>query len=299
MTYLKLISKKPFLKWILIVPLLLLVFGNFAFATDIRIVSWNVRDIFSLSDVASRADDLRTVVVELAPDILLIQEVTSAEIVRAIRDSAGLDDYYFACSDFVQSDSETRNAFEVAIISRFPFDQVIEYDPSPDNNEWEEDPEEMAIEAQKKIGISEVGTSRGFLWANISDLKLTVFVVHLKSSLGRKGMADKSNAEKRELVAAAVATGVLEDLTLFSGYAHLVAGDFNVGHSDTEKNGKNLKIDCYDDCGSTDLYDETHALLSEGIVGGLIMKNLVSGITTSTYPSYPGSPIDNIYVTGP
>lgn len=57
-------------------------------------------------------------------------------------------------------------------------------------------------------------------------------------------MADRNNGEKRKLAAATAVTGVLEDLILFSGYAHNVAGDFNVGNSDTEINCRNLNIEC-------------------------------------------------------
>lgn len=94
------------------------------------------------------------------------------------------------------------------------------------------------------------------------------------------------------------AMSVLEDSMLFPGYAYLVAGDFNVGHSDKEKNGKSLKKDCYKDCGRKDRYDETHALLRSGLVHGLKMNNLAKGIPDATYPGFPGSPIDNIYVYG-
>jgi len=266
---------------------------------DIIIATWNVKDALSVQNVKARKNDFKKFAQEVSPDVLLIQEVTSEEIVIEIRDAMGIKDYYLACSDFVQSDGANRNAFEVAIVSRYPFGQIVEYDPTPDNKESEEDPDEVTLEPLKKLGIKESQTSRGFLWASIPELKLTVVVVHLKSSLGAVGFSDSKNAEKREFVVAGVAASVLEDFELFPDYTCVVGGDFNVGHSDKAKNGKNLKIDCYEDCGNTDLYDDTHALLKEGLVGGVRMRNLVSGITGSTYPSFPGSPIDNIYVAGP
>ncbi len=91
---------------------------------------------------------------------------------------------------------------------------------------------------------------------------------------------------------------MVEDIGLFPGYSFIVAGDFNVGHSDAGKNGTDLTADCCYNCTGKDRYDETHALLSSGLVSGLKMKNLTLPITTSTFPSYPGSPIDNIYVEG-
>ena len=97
---------------------------------------------------------------------------------------------------------------------------------------------------------------------------------------------------------AAVAESVLLDSMYYPDYSYLVLGDFNVGHSDSKKNGTKLNKDCYSNCGSKDLYDETHAILIEGIIGNLRMKNLTMAIPDSTYPTYAGSPIDNIYVSG-
>ena len=56
--------------------------------------------------------------------------------------------------------------------------------------------------------------------------------------------------------------------------------------------------DSYSTTGNAGKYDETHALLSGGLVGGLKMKNITLGITDSTFPRYPGSPIDNMYIAG-
>lgn len=266
----------------------------------IRIVTWNVRDILKEADLAGRDLHIKAIASDLKPDILCLQEITSLTIAERIRDAMGslYQGYHVACSDFVQSDAANRSAFEVAIISKFPFTQVIEFDPSPDNNEAEDDPEELPVTPLLKIGIQGIGTSRGYLWAHIEQAKLTVAVVHLKSSRGSVGFSDRKNAKKRELVAGALAAGVVEDKGLFPGYSFLVAGDFNVGHSDAAKNGVELAADCYNNCDNRDRYDETHALLGAGLVSGLKMKNLTLSITTSTYPTYPGSPIDNIYVDG-
>ena len=275
-----------------------LAFATTALAKEVKIVTWNVREMFSLGDVEARKGDLKSFGKEVNPDIVLLQEITSCKIVKKIAKQMGLKNAHIACSDFSQNDNNRHASFEVAIISRFPINQVIEYDPSPDNRVDENDPPELKLEAVSKIGIKPSGTSRGYLWAEIEELELTVAVVHLKSSLGKVGLEDASNAEKREFVIATVAAGVLEDADFFSGYSYLVAGDFNVGHSDSSKNGRSLKKDCFEACGHRDRYDETHALLGKGLVGGLKMENLVAGISTSTFPSFPGSPIDNIYVSG-
>lgn len=38
--------------------------------------------------------------------------------------------------------------------------------------------------------------------------------------------------------------------------------------------------------------------IGAGLVAGLKMKNLTQSITDSTFPVFPGSPIDNFYVDG-
>lgn len=268
---------------------------------EITIVTWNARELFSIEHVDRRADDLRAFARDIQPDLLLLQEVISLDVVKRVRDVMGLRGYYIACSDFDPSDRPHPSAFEVAIISRSPLTQVIEYDPFPDERRpGMGDPPELPLLPLLKIGIEPINVGRGFLWAWIDEWQMTVYVAHLKSSLGLVGLEDAPNARKRELVAAAMAKGVLKDKRFFPDHAHVVAGDFNVGHSDSAKDGVDLFNNCYEDCGDgEDRYDATHALLREGLVGGLRMTNLTESITTSTFPTFPGTPIDNIYVAGP
>ena len=82
-----------------------------------------------------------------------------------------------------------------------------------------------------------------------------------------------------------------------------VLGDFNVGVSDSEKNGSDLLVDDFD--GSGDRYDETHALLGSGLVDDLRMVCLAENLG-STYvgdddvPDYADAgAIDVIYAVGP
>lgn len=287
---------RPVSRTFLIALALLLLVGC-ACSKEIRIATWNVRDALKPEDVLARRSDFQAAGAELKPDILLVQEVVSLKIAESIRDQMGLQGYFVACSDFSQSDKPFRANFEVAVISRYPFSKVIEYDPTPDNVKTEGDPLEEDLLPPSKIKIPDVATERGFLWVSIAQLKLNVSVVHLKSSLGQAGYKDRENAMKRELVAAAVAACVLQNATLSPDYTSVVGGDFNVGHSDPNKNGENLSVDSYSKKDGKDLYDETHALLAKGLVGGLKMKNLALSITDTTYPGFPGSPIDNIYVS--
>ena len=55
----------------------------------IRIVTWNVREIFTLGDVRSRRRRFREFAEDVRPDILLVQEFTSFSQLRRIRDADG------------------------------------------------------------------------------------------------------------------------------------------------------------------------------------------------------------------
>ncbi len=255
------------------------------------IVTWNAREIFTSDEVVYRTSDLQNFASTLNPDIILLQEFTSEAVLEDIRDAMGLNTYHIASSDFVGGTSY--GSFEVGVISRFPIQSYTEYDPSIDDSENEEE-----LTTLTEYGIDEVGTSRGFIVVNISEINLFVIPFHLKSSLGNVGTDDADNARKREKVAAYAAMIVNELKENHPYHFILVAGDFNVGHSDEAKNGSNLAEDCYSDCAESDLYDETHALLGGGLIENLEMVNLALDITESTYPSYPGSPIDNMYVDG-
>lgn len=268
-------------------------------ADDIRVATWNVHEGFTPEGIRARSDDFTAFAAKVRPDVLIIEEVTSLACAEAVRDAMGLRGYHVACSNFNPTDAPDFSAFEVAVLSRFPINQVVEYDPSPDNGANPNDPPEMPIMPLAKLGLtapSDLGFIRGFLWVRIDALKLTVVGVHLKSSRGSDGTEDAANAERREFVAAAVADSVAQDLRLFPGYTCLVGGDFNVGHSDS-KNGRDLSRDDFATTSTSDGYDETHAMLRDGLLG-LKMRNLGQDIRDSTFPGIKSTPIDNLYVIG-
>ena len=276
-----------------------ILFAHPALADEAVIALWNGRELFEVADAEARSEQLRHFAVEVKPDVLLLDEVCSLAVVEKVREVMGLDGYHVACSDFSQRDDLKYNSFEVAILSKYPLTRVIEFDQSPDNSPYCDDgePNEIPLTAASllKQGIMNAVVSRGVLWARIDDLKLTICLTHLKSS--SRG-DDSRNAMKREYVAAAMALSVLDDMRKFPGYSYMVAGDLNVGATDAAKNGEDLDIDTTS--GEEDRYDETHALLSKGLVDGLTMKNLCLGVgETYDSPDFPGTgPIDNIYVAG-
>ena len=186
-------------------------------------------------------------------DILVVQEFTDIAQLEIIAEKMGYDHY--AASNFVTNYTTQRRSFEVGVLSDYEISRTIEYDPSPDEGS------EDLLEERKLYPLLEgsVGFagSRGFLWVEFDDLDLVVIGVHLKSSSGSKGYADYANAVKREAVAYAIADKIANELLEDQTTTYLVAGDFNVGHSDEDKNGIDPSVECYDDRDCTfDGYDE-------------------------------------------
>lgn len=266
---------------------------------SLRVVTWNVREAFTVKDMQKRAQELRDMATDLRPDVLLLEEVTSIEVVQKIGELMGLGDYYAACSNFV-SNTEDHAAFEVGLLSRFPIDEQIEFDPVPDRFSFAGKEQPLLVPPGLHVArINKDEPPRGFLWCRIDAVKLCVSVVHLKSSRGDAGSGDRENAAKRETVAAAVAMRVVQDQKQHPGYTDIVGGDFNVGRTDAAKNGRDLDEDHFGVADPGDRYDETHALLSLGLVQGLRMRNLSDSISESTYVGFEGAgPIDNLYAVG-
>ncbi len=265
----------------------------------VRVATWNVHEGFTVDGIKSRTSDLAAFGSRIHPDVLVMEEVVSPEVVKAVRDAMGLHDYHIAVSDFNPADPGDFTGLEVAVLSRFPITQAIEYDPTPDNHGKPNSLPELPIMPLAKLGMTTPEQDeqiRGFLWVRIDALRLTVVGVHLKSSRGADGEEDVENAVRREFIAAAVVDSVAQDLRLFPGYTTLVAGDFNVGHSDP-KNGVDPAKEDLTPSPTSDGYDETHAMFGGGLLG-IKMRNLSGNIRESTYPGINSTPIDNIYVLG-
>jgi hypothetical protein len=107
----------------------------------------------------------------------------------------GLVGDHITMSDFEQNDNRQFNALEVAILSRLPLTNILEFDRSPDNQPG--DPEDRKLERVDLPGIANTWVSREFLSAEVSDAKLVLIVTHLKSSNGRVGASDRENAQKQ------------------------------------------------------------------------------------------------------
>jgi len=120
------------------------------------------------------------------------------------------------------------------------------------------------------------------------------------------------NAKLREQVMAAI--GLLAKKDVANKKTPLVAGDFNTSDEEPCKSGSRLDQDAKVDftcasrkvpntCGGMDGFDDTHALLSRGIISGLKMRSLTNGIgrthLSADENKYADVPIDHIYVDGP
>lgn len=280
--------------------LLVLFVSPLASAEEVKIVLWNAEKLFDVGTVNNRSDDLEDFGQHFQDaDIVILDEVTSLSVVNAARNKMGFTDFHTACSDFHQNDSLTFSSLEVGIISKFPLTNVVEFDTSPDNTGDPGEPDEEHLERVNVPGIANVNPSRGFLTAHVPSLGVTLVCTHLKSSGGPVAQ-EQDNAKKREFVAAAMVKLVVDTLESSPTVTVLVAGDMNVGETDGTKNGFRLAQDHFDPAVG-DLYDDTHAIFSAGLIDGLHMASLTKGIGSETYddPQFAGSgPIDCMYVAG-
>jgi endonuclease/exonuclease/phosphatase family metal-dependent hydrolase len=281
---------------ILFIAFALALVAQSARAETVRLVSWNVKRAVSIEAVQARHGDLREAGRDLQPDILVLQEVNSPAIVREIANLMGIPEFYAMTSDFVP-DGASDNAREVAILSRWPFSLAAEFDPSVDGRA---PGNEFLMVLPEHIPFVE--TDRGFLTAYIPFLELTVTAVDLAESGGKVGEMDEPYARKRERVVAAVAAELARLSAQRPELTHVVAGDFGVGVHDLKRNGRLLEIDCatkHCEPGETDGYDDTHAILSDGLVAGYRMRNLGERSRQRSYvTSAIDTPHDTIYVQG-
>ncbi|MFH5806424.1 endonuclease/exonuclease/phosphatase family protein [Alienimonas sp. DA493] len=271
-------------------------------ADDVTVVTWNSGPIFSVADAEARAADFAALAADVGPDVVLLQEITSREVAESVAASMGLPTgpEHVVVSDFNPNDDAEYSSLEVAILSRYPLTNAVEFDRGTDGNSRPGYPPERKLERVDLEGIADVGVGRGFLAANAPGLGAAFVVTHLKSSGGRSGDADRDNARKREIVAAAMAEYVVEEMKADPDLTVVVGGDFNVGETDAAKNGRDLADD------RTDGYDDTHALMAGGLVDGLRLRSLTRE-TGNTYDDTPGDgrfpypgvgAIDVLYVGG-
>lgn len=273
-----------------------------AMADVAQIVTWNINGGEQDKDIlATNALEMMRDIGSF--DVLVLQEVISSRQVAEIADKLGLE--HWAVSDFsppVETTGHWPRSLEVAIISRTPFEKIVEWDTSVDGYDPRASNENWPTESLD-LGLTINGSerpSRGFLRVDLSD-GLSVYAAHWKSSGGAEGDDDLSNAAKRENNA----RGLVADASamLQNGRSIVIAGDFNI-----QPIGKHIRVgsdvaeDCtpsLNDCGAGGLdgYDDSMKILSEIGFGYRLL-------TAELPPTYlagnfgPGA-IDHIVVAGP
>lgn len=261
-------------------------------ADPLTIVTWNTARQQDTPTIRNFVQDA---------DMLVLQEITTTESAQLLAASAGLSAWHVVVSDFVSDDrSNESTRLEVAILSPHAIVNVDEVDPNP-SDDGPNAPVDTRLNVPDWIPSSQRRTvgSRGYLWADTPDLQLSVAAVHLKSSLGRVGKSDQDNSFKREAVIAALAQRILADSNVRPGWSYVIAGDLNVAPTDAEKVGVDLDYRCPKTTNCKH-YDQTPAILTAGLLDGLVMRNLTIGLGRSyNNESFPPSPIDVIYAMGP
>jgi hypothetical protein len=116
-------------------------------------------------------------------------------------------------------------------------------------------------------------------------------------------------ARSREAVAGALAK--LAAIDIKAGKTVFAAGDFNTPLFEACKTGKKLGEDFEPlvgcdtgqtpaTCGATDGFDDTYAILTDGLIDGVRFKVLTGGIgRTYAKQKFVDSPIDNVLTAGP
>ena len=246
--------------------------------------TWNA----ALINQPVSALDLQDFVNEVDFDVLLVNEIKKQSDLEKMKQGMRRDNFFTTISSFSNGDGN----LEVGIISRFPLTNIVEFDQSIDGAV--NGVTETTLKVSQIPGVANRNVGRGFLVAQIPDLNTFVIVSHFKSSRGRSGPGDFNNAEKRELVAVAVAEEVNALLLNNPNSSIIFGGDVNVGATDATKNGTSLTND------RTDGYDDTHAILSDGLIGGLRMRSLVQNIGPTFIGGNfgPTGAIDVLYVEG-
>ena len=270
-----------------------------ASANSLQIVLWNLEGPAGL---AGRDNDLKDFgdFAKDADAVVLVEIIGKKQLI-AMKDKSDLTGLNHAISDFAK-DSESNPYFklELGILTPHTIGTVREADPNDSNDTPAMQAKDEPVVVPLWIPVTQRRNKghRGWFWIELPDLKIVVIAVHFKSSQGESGFEDKSNAEQRENIAAALGVVIKEDRKNRDDWSYLVAGDFNVAPGDAAKVGHDFEASCTATrCFG---YDQTHALLTGGLVHGMVMRNFTGGLgATYAGGAFADSPIDNVLGLGP
>ena len=270
-----------------------------AHADSLQIVLWNLEGPAGLANRDNDLKDFGTFAKDA--DVVVLVETIGEDQLNTMKVKSDLASLNHAISDFAK-DSEPNPYYklELGVLTPHAIGTVREADPREDNDTLAMRAKDEPVDVPSWLPAMQRSNldHRGWFWVEIPALKLVVIAVHFKSSRGDSGFDDKSNAERRENIAAALGVAIREDHKDRDGWSYIVAGDFNVAPGDAAKVGYDLEAECT--AARCFGYDQTHALLSGGLVHGLVMRNFSEGLgATYAKGAFVDSPIDNVLGVGP
>ncbi len=194
-------------------PILLFIIVSLALSSEVSVASYNVENLFdlrtsgleytqytpsidgwNLKAYRSKLANCASVITELNPDIIALQEIENPEVLDALSHECEESGSIFPYSFF--GEDTLRRSTGVAILSKYP----------------------LSMRSVHPVVISEESRSRNFLECiaetNIGDLRL--IIMHWPS---------KRNAESHRIAAALRVKEIIDTLPL--GCEYLVLGDFN------------------------------------------------------------------------
>ena len=156
---------------------------------DTKIAVWNIKATLEEASLR-RANDFAGFASEISPDVIVLVETSGERNVQYFVDQLDWDEVYHVTSNFSELATNVFYALEVAVVSRLPVQQVIEYDASPDGAHAVRNKFGDLIFTVQERKLSSDGASqfanplerhdRGTLRVDLRN-GLSIFPVHLKS----------------------------------------------------------------------------------------------------------------------
>lgn len=140
-------------------------------------------------------------------------------------------------------------------------------------------------------------TDAASYWLDLPGQRLSVVAVDFASSLGPPGRGDEPVSWRRENAAAALAARIAAQRAARPGWSYLVAGQFGVAPRDPLKVGPDLLRRCWQEACAA--YDQTHALLAEGLVENLRLTNPLADFDSPEHDTIVETALETVYLFGP
>ncbi len=204
------------------VGLAVLLAGSLSAAETIRVATYNVENYLVMDRWVDEQDRwrpaypkpesekaaLRAVILEVAPDVLALQEMGSPPFLEELRRDLRREGLDFPYAHVLQAEDEVRH---VAVLSRLPFQEVVDH--------VDADFPYFGERERIKRGLLEVRfETAGLPW--------TLFTLHLKSKWTEREDDPQATA-KRTGEATAARNRILERVDPAAEDLFLIAGDFN------------------------------------------------------------------------